>query len=68
MPKFMYAVSMIYSIILFTVLFVVIWLMHKPFNVHKHPATWIYKFHCILENVLIMQFMIILNEYLKLIK
>lgn len=57
---------MTYSVILFVVLFVVVWLLHKPFDVHANPETWIYKFHCVLENALIMQFMIILNEWLRL--
>ncbi len=57
---------MIYSITLFVILFIVIWLMHKPFNVHE-SKTWLYKFHEILEYSLIMQFLIILNEYFKLI-
>ncbi len=55
---------MTYSIALFCIMFVVIWIMHKPFDVHSNK-TWLNKFHCILEDALIMQFMIILNEFLK---
>lgn len=55
---------MAYSIYLFFVMFVVIWAMHKPFDVHS-SKTWINKFHCVLEDALVMQFMIILNEFLK---
>lgn len=55
------------SIILFAVLFVVIWLMHKPFDVHRSPKAWLVKLHEHLELVLVMQFMIILNEWLKTI-
>ena len=55
-----------YSIILFIFLFVVVTLMHKPFNIHENK-TWLFKCHEILEWVLIMQFMIVLNEFLKLI-
>ena len=58
---------MSYSIALFVVLFVIVWIMHKPFDVHS-SKTWVNKFHCILEDVLIIQFKIILNEYFKLIK
>ncbi|MBQ8458630.1 hypothetical protein IJ541_00855 [bacterium] len=53
-----------YQIILFTVLFVIIWIMHKPFDVHntkfKKPHEW-------LEYILVIQGVIILNELLKLI-
>lgn len=59
---------MTYSIVLFVVLFVIIWLMHEPFDVHVNPKTWFYKFRCILENVLIMQFMIILNNCFNLLR
>jgi hypothetical protein len=55
---------MTYSIALFCIMFVVIWIMHKPFDIHS-SKTWVNKFHCILEDALIMQFMIILNEFLK---
>lgn len=55
---------MFYSILLFVILFIVIWIMHKPFNIHAaKPA--LNKFHEILEFVLIVQFMIILNELFK---
>ncbi|MBQ3834259.1 MAG: hypothetical protein II816_01910 [Elusimicrobia bacterium] len=47
------------SIILFVVLFVVIWIMHKPFNVHD---TKFKRFHEWLEIALIVQGMIILNH------
>ena len=57
---------MIYSIILFIVLFVVIWLMHKPFNIHQSNS-FLVKFHEILEMVLVMQLVIIINDLLKLI-
>lgn len=51
----------LYSYVFFIVLFIVIWIMHKPFNVHQ-SKTWVYKFHENLESVLIMQFLIILNN------
>ena len=53
-----------YSIILFVVLFVVIWVMHKPFDVHN---TKLNKFHELLEFVLVVQGMIILNLLLDLL-
>lgn len=55
---------MIYSISLLIILFIVIWVMHKPFNIHA-AKPGLNKFHEILEFVLIIQFMIILNELFK---
>ena len=55
-----------YSEILFVVLFVVIWVMHKPFDIH-HAKPWLNKFHEWLELVLVVQGMIILNQLLALI-
>ncbi|MBQ7650600.1 MAG: hypothetical protein IJS15_06550 [Victivallales bacterium] len=51
---------MIASMILFAVLFVVIWLMHKPFDVH-HAKPWLNKLHEWLELALVVQGIIILN-------
>ena len=48
------------SLILFAVLFVVIWLMHKPFDVH-HARPWLNKLHEWLELALVVQGIIILN-------
>ena len=48
------------SLILFAVLFVVIWLMHKPFDVH-HAKPWLNKLHEWLELALVVQGVIILN-------
>ena len=48
-----------YSVILFIVLFVVIWIMHKPFNIHN---TKLKKFHEWLEISLIVQGIIIINQ------
>ena len=58
-------IFMKYSIILFIVLFVVIWVMHKPFDVHN---TKLNKFHEWLEIALVVQGIIILNHLLMLIK
>ena len=48
------------SLILFAVLFVVIWLMHKPFDIH-HSKPWLNKLHEWLELALVVQGVIILN-------
>jgi hypothetical protein len=53
-----------YSIILFLVLFVVIWVMHKPFDVHN---TKLNHFHEWLEFALVVQGLIIANELLELL-
>ncbi|MDY6310032.1 MAG: hypothetical protein SPL73_06345 [Cyanobacteriota bacterium] len=53
-----------YSIILFAILFVVIWIMHKPFDVHH---TKLNNFHKWLEYVLVIQGMIIINQLLELL-
>ena len=57
---------MIHQIILFVILFTVVWIMHKPFDVHS-SKTWINRFHEWLEHVLVFQGVIIVNEWLKLI-
>ena len=48
------------SSILFAVLFVVIWVMHKPFDVH-HAKPWVNNLHEWLELALVVQGIIILN-------
>lgn len=48
------------SLILFAVLFVVLWLMHKPFDVH-HAKPWLNRLHEWLEFALVVQGIIILN-------
>ena len=55
-----------YQIILFVILFTVVWIMHKPFDVHS-SKTWINRFHEWLEYILVFQGVIIVNEWLKLI-
>ena len=55
-----------YQIILFVVLFTVVWIMHKPFDIHS-SKTRINRFHEWLEYVLVFQGVIIVNEWLKLI-
>lgn len=53
-----------YSVTLFVVLFLVIWIMHKPFDVHN---TKFKKFHEWLEYALVVQPMIIINQVLYLL-
>ena len=48
------------SLILFAVLFVVLWLMHRPFDVH-HAKPWLNRLHEWLEFALVVQGIIILN-------
>lgn len=52
-----------YSLILFIVLFIVVWIMHKPFDVHS-SKTWVNKFHEWLELALVVQGIIIINLFL----
>ena len=53
-----------YSIILFVILFIIIWVMHKPFDVHNSRFK---KLHEYLEYALIIQGMIVLNKLLNYI-
>ena len=55
-----------YSVILFAVLFIVIWVMHKPFDIH-HATPKLNRFHEWLELALVVQGMIILNQLISLI-
>lgn len=59
-------IDMKYQIILFVILFTVVWIMHKPFDVHS-SKTRINRFHEWLEYILVSQGVIIVNEWLKLI-
>ena len=52
------------SIILFIVLFIIIWIMHKPFDVHN---TKLNNFHKWLEIALVIQGLFILNYFLLII-
>ena len=49
------------SIIIFCVLFVVTFLIHKPFNVHENKKRWVQEIHRYLEITFVMQGLIILN-------
>ena len=51
------------SFVLFILLFVVIWIMHKPFDVH-HANPKLNKFHEWLELALVVQGIIIINMLL----
>lgn len=55
-----------YSVALFVTLFAVIWLMHKPFNVH-HAKPWLNRLHEYLELALIMQGVVVVNQLLGLL-
>ena len=59
---------MIYSIVLFVVLFVATFIIHKPLNVHKTQKVWLQKTHFWLEHLVVIQAAIIVNELLGLIK
>ena len=54
-----------FKIIFFSILFVIIWIMHKPFDVHK---TKLNKFHEWLEHILVIQGVIIINDLFELKK
>lgn len=49
------------SIIIFVVLFVITFLMHKPFNIHASQKRWIQEIHRYFEIAFVMQGLIILN-------
>lgn len=51
-----------YQLILLAVLFVIIFLLHKPFNVHQTDKKWLQRLHYVLETMFTVQAMIILNE------
>ncbi|MBR1825219.1 MAG: hypothetical protein IJ770_01370 [Alphaproteobacteria bacterium] len=55
-----------YQLILLAVLFVVIFLLHKPFNVHQTDKKWLQRLHHVLETMFTVQAMIILNELIKM--
>ena len=54
-----------YQLILLAVLFIVTFLLHKPFNVHQTDKKWLQRLHYVLETMFTVQAMIILNEWLK---
>lgn len=49
------------SVIIFIVLFVITFLMHKPFNIHTVDKRWVQEIHHYSEFALVMQGLIILN-------
>jgi len=49
------------SIIIFAVLFIATFLIHKPFNVHESNKRWVQEIHRYLEIAFVMQGLIILN-------
>jgi hypothetical protein len=57
--------KMTYQIVLFAIFFVLTALAHKPFNAHTTKRVWFKTFHYWLECTVVIQAIIILNEYLK---
>lgn len=53
-------------ILVFFILSTIIFLMHKPFNIHQAKLS-IKKFHEILEMIWIIYFVMLVNELLKLL-
>ncbi|MBR4328853.1 MAG: hypothetical protein IKP71_03295 [Candidatus Riflebacteria bacterium] len=53
------------KIIFFSILFAVIWIMHKPFDIHN---TKFKRLHEWLEHILIIQGVIILNDLFNSVK
>jgi hypothetical protein len=50
---------------LFLVLFVTTAVVHKPLNAHETEKKWLRVAHYWLEHLVVIQLMIIINEYLK---
>ena len=53
------------KISLFSILFVIIWIIHKPFNIHN---TSFKRFHEWLEYILVIQGVMIINDLFNLKK
>jgi hypothetical protein len=56
---------MLDALILFMVLFVATAIVHKPLNAHETEKKWLRVTHYWLEHAVVIQLMIILNDYLK---
>lgn len=54
------------SIYLFLFLFIVTFLIHKPFNVHSARQLWLIRLHYGLERAVWMQLLIVINHLFKL--
>ena len=52
---------MIASLIIFAIIFVVTFLIHKPFNIHAVEKCWVQEIHHYLEIACVVQGLIILN-------
>jgi hypothetical protein len=57
---------MIYAIILFVVLFIATFIIHKPLNAHATENKWVKRAHFWLETAVVIQGMIIINQFLFL--
>jgi len=49
------------SMIIFAIIFVVTFLIHKPFNIHAVEKRWVQEIHHYLEIACVVQGLIILN-------
>ncbi|MDR2372222.1 MAG: hypothetical protein LBD60_03695 [Puniceicoccales bacterium] len=56
---------MTYLLILFMVLFVITAIVHKPLNAYETEKKWLRVTHYWLEHSVVIQLMIIINEYPK---
>lgn len=56
---------MTFSYILLGVLFVVTWLIHKPFNIHAVKKDWVQQIHIVLETAFTAQLLIVLNALFR---
>jgi hypothetical protein len=56
---------MTYSFVLFVTLFVITAIVHKPLNAHETKKKWLRVTHYWLEHSVVIQLLIIINEYLK---
>lgn len=46
-------------------LFIVTFLVHKPFNIHNAKQVWIIRLHHILEQSVWVQFLIVVNRLFR---
>ncbi|MBR1777889.1 MAG: hypothetical protein IJ752_04815 [Alphaproteobacteria bacterium] len=56
---------MTYQLILWAAVFVITFLMHKPFNVHASQKKRVWRIHYILETFFTVQTVILINKGLK---
>ena len=56
-----------YQQIFLALVFIIPFLMHKPFNVHACQKKGVQRLHHILETVFTVQAVILINEWLKIL-